>query len=65
MPDCNPVGLRLHANTGQVGFAAIFKHFSGFELFLLPNIVHSRPSVMLRERKPLARYCREYIRKDR
>jgi len=65
MPDCNPVGLRLHAKTGQVGFAAIFKHSSGFELFLFPNIVHARPSVMLRERKPLARSCQEYIRKDR
>ncbi len=31
------------ACTGQVGFVAIFKHFSGFEFFLLPSIVHARP----------------------
>ena len=53
VPDCNPVGLRFHANTGRWGFCAIYKHFSGFEFFLLPNIVHARPSAMLRERKPL------------
>jgi hypothetical protein len=33
----------------------IFKQFSGFEFFLLPGIVHARPSAMLRERKPLGR----------
>src|SRR3990172_9386413 len=27
------------ACTGQVGFVAIFEHFSGFEFFLLPNLV--------------------------
>jgi hypothetical protein len=26
-----------------VGFCGIFKHFSGFEFFLLPSIVHARP----------------------
>jgi hypothetical protein len=31
----------------------IFKHFSGFGFFLLPNIIHARPSAMLRERQPL------------
>ena len=39
------------ACTGQVGFAAIFEYFSldsppgqaGFEFFLLPSIVHTRP----------------------
>jgi hypothetical protein len=25
-----------------VGFCAVFKHFSGFEFFLLPSIVHAR-----------------------
>jgi hypothetical protein len=28
--------------TGRRGFVAIFSHFSGFEYFLLPNIVHAR-----------------------
>jgi hypothetical protein len=41
------------AYTGRWGFRGIFKHFSGFEFFLLPSIVHARPSAMLRERKPL------------
>ena len=31
------------ACTGQVGFVAIFKHFSGFEFILLSNRVHARP----------------------
>jgi hypothetical protein len=26
------------------GFCAIYKHFSGFEFFLLSNIVHARPA---------------------
>jgi hypothetical protein len=26
-----------------VGFCAVYKHFSGFEFFLLPGIVHARP----------------------
>ena len=26
-----------------MGFCGIFKHFSGFEFFLLPSIVHARP----------------------
>ncbi len=45
VPDRNPrpAGLRFHANTGQVGFVAIFKHFSGFEFFLLSSRVHARP----------------------
>jgi hypothetical protein len=30
--------------TRQVGFAAIFERFSGFEFSLLPSIVHTRPS---------------------
>jgi hypothetical protein len=30
--------------TRQVGFCAIFGHFSGFEFFLLPSRVHGRPS---------------------
>ena len=42
-------GERLDAGD----FGAIFKHFSGFEFFLLPNRVHARHSAMLRERKPL------------
>jgi hypothetical protein len=29
------------------------KHFSGFEFILLPNIVHARPSAMLREHQSL------------
>ena len=29
--------------SGRVGFVAIFKHFSGFEFFLLSNIFHARP----------------------
>ena len=31
------------ACTGQVGFVAIFRHFSGFEFSLLPSRVHARP----------------------
>ena len=30
------------ACTGHWGVCRIFKHFSGFEFFLLPNIVHAR-----------------------
>jgi hypothetical protein len=30
--------------TGRWGFCGILKHFPGFEFFLLPNIVHARPS---------------------
>jgi hypothetical protein len=26
-----------------VGFCAVYRHFSGFEFFLLPGIVHDRP----------------------
>jgi hypothetical protein len=29
--------------TGRWGFCRIFKHFSGFEFFLLPNRIHARP----------------------
>jgi hypothetical protein len=29
------------------GFCGIFKQFSGFEFFLLPNIAHARPPVTL------------------
>jgi len=32
------------ACTGRWGFCGIFKHFSGFGFFLLPNIIHARPS---------------------
>jgi len=32
------------ACTGRWGFCAVYKHFSGFEFFLLPNRVHARPS---------------------
>ena len=31
------------ACTGPVGFVAIFEHFFGFELRLLPSILHTRP----------------------
>ncbi len=51
--DCfrlNAVGGGLGGNfppnkacTGQVGFVAVFEHFSGFEFILLPSIVHARP----------------------
>ena len=42
-------------DAGDCRFAAcgIFKHLPRFEFFLLPNIVHARPSAMFRERKPL------------
>jgi hypothetical protein len=37
-----------HALSGSqgplVGVCAIYKHFSGFGLFLLPNIIHARPT---------------------
>ena len=32
------------ACTGQVGTVRLFKHFTGFEFFLLPNRIHARPS---------------------
>jgi hypothetical protein len=32
------------ACTGRWGFCDIFKHFSGFEFFLLPNRIHARPN---------------------
>jgi len=31
------------ACTRQVGFCAVYKQFSGFEFFLLPNTIHARP----------------------
>jgi hypothetical protein len=31
------------ACTRRVGFCGIFKHFSGFGLFLLPSRIHARP----------------------
>jgi len=31
------------ACSGRVGFCRIFKHFSGFGFFLLPNLIHARP----------------------
>jgi hypothetical protein len=30
--------------TGRRRFSGIFEHFSGFEFFLFPNIVHARPT---------------------
>ena len=44
--DTNKIAAKMLANkacTGRWGFCRIFKHFSGFEFFLLPNIVHARP----------------------
>ena len=41
-------------HTGQVGFAAIFKHFSGFKFFLLPSRVHALVESMLALHKSLA-----------
>jgi hypothetical protein len=32
------------ACTGQVGFVAIFEHYSGFEFFLLPSRVSVPPT---------------------
>jgi hypothetical protein len=32
------------ACTGRWGFCAIYKQFSGFKFFLLPNRIHARPS---------------------
>jgi hypothetical protein len=32
------------ACTGRWGFCGIFKHFSGFGFFLLPNRIHAHPS---------------------
>jgi len=32
------------ACSGRLGFCGIFKHFSGFEFFLLPSRVHARPA---------------------
>ena len=29
--------------TGLVGTVRLFKHFSGFEFFLLPSRIHARP----------------------
>ena len=37
--------LRLNnGRSGRVGFCAVYKYFSTFEFFLLPNIVHARPT---------------------
>jgi len=33
------------ACSGLAGFCAIYKHFSGFEFFLLPSRIHARPHV--------------------
>jgi hypothetical protein len=41
------------ACTRRLGVCRIFKHFYGFKFSLFPNILHARPSAMLRERKPL------------
>lgn len=41
------IGFWLHAPntacTGRRGFVTVFEHSSGFEFFLLPNIVHAPP----------------------
>ncbi len=39
--------------SGRVGFCCIFKYFSGFEFFLLPNIVHARPAAAPLDRSNL------------
>ena len=31
------------ACSGLVGTVRIFEHFSGFQFFLLPSIIHARP----------------------
>ena len=36
--------VHTFATLRQVGFVAIFEHFSGVEFFLLPSRVHARPS---------------------
>ena len=46
-------GRTVFAGSSLARICAIYKHFSGFEFFLLPSRVHARPSAMLRERKPL------------
>jgi len=44
----------LPTHDGASGWTlGILAHFLCFEFFLLQNIVHARPSAMLRERKPL------------
>ena len=39
-----PVGCAFMLTPDAGDSAAIYKHFSGFEFFLLPSIVHARPS---------------------
>jgi len=43
------------ACSGQVGFVAVFKHFSGFGFFLLPNIISARPLATNASRSAAAR----------
>ncbi len=50
--------MHTFATLRQVGFAAVFDYFFGFEFFLLSNIFLARPSAMLRERKPLVRQAK-------
>jgi hypothetical protein len=40
---CKIEKLPNKACTRRVGFCAIYKHFSGFGLSLLPSIIHARP----------------------
>jgi hypothetical protein len=44
-PFCYILVTKRAPDAGDSG--AIFKHFSGFEFFLLPNIVHARPSASI------------------
>ena len=46
-------GQANKACSGRVGFCVIFKHFSGFEFFLLPSRVHARLVVELVEAPPV------------
>jgi hypothetical protein len=43
VPDCNPCGLRLHANSRQVGLGAFLSLFPALRFFRLPRRVSSRP----------------------
>lgn len=44
------------ACTGQVGFVATFRHFSGFRFFLFPSIVHARPPASNANRSRLRKH---------
>jgi len=65
VPDCNPVELRLHANTRQVGFAPLKGVDSVLEQ-IPPNQVHLVPPtcgypLRGRCRKPIARFAKKLI----